>query len=71
MTKRTTLSPLGKALETSPAKQPDGPQNEDPDNNLVLVAVALKTHCKYIVLGRILAKRNALLETKRLCTLSA
>lgn len=69
--KRTTLPPLREALKRSPTKQPECSKNKAPDDDLVLITVALEAQSKYVVLGRILAKGNALLQAKRLGALGA
>lgn len=62
--KHRPLAPRHNLLESSPAQQPDSPNNEPPDNNLVLVAITLEAHRRDVLLGCVLAEVDALLETK-------
>lgn len=69
--KRTPLTHRHNLFKSSPAQQPDSPNDKRPDDDLVLVAVALEAHGRDILLGRVFAKVDALLETKGLCALGA
>lgn len=63
------LPPFEHSLERSPTQQPSRPKDEAPDNDLVLVAVALEAHGDNVVLLGILAETDALAQAKRLCAL--
>lgn len=65
------LPPFEHPLERSPAQQPRRPKYEAPNDDLVLVAVALEAHGDNIVLLGILAETDALTQAKRLCALGA
>ncbi|KAJ3497593.1 hypothetical protein NLG97_g1778 [Lecanicillium saksenae] len=65
----TAVAPLREAFERSPAQQSDRAQYKAPNHNFVLIAVALEAHGEYVVLGRILAKWDALLEAEGLVSI--
>jgi hypothetical protein len=64
--KHRPLAQRHNLLESSPAQQPDSPNDERPDDDLVLVAVALEAHGRDILLGRVFAEVDALLEAEGL-----
>jgi hypothetical protein len=53
-------------LEQRPAQEATCTNDEAPDDNLVLVTVALEAQCHDIVLLGVLADVDALVETERL-----
>ena len=58
-------------LESSPAQQSKRSCDECPDDDLVLIAVALEAHGRDILLSRVFAEVDALLKTESLGTLRA
>src|SRR5690349_18617886 len=65
------FTPLIVALEQCPAQQSHGADDEAPDDDAVLDAVALEAHSRDVLFHRILANIEALPETERFRTLSA
>ena len=66
-----SLPPHLHTFERRPAEQANGAKDEDPDDDLVLVAVTLEAHGGNVVLGRVLAEGDALAEAEGLCALGA
>lgn len=65
------FSPLNDTFERRPAQEPTCPKDEAPYDDLVLVAVPLKTHSHDILLLGVFAEADALAEAERLGALGA
>lgn len=53
-----------RSFERSISKQAERADNEAPNHNLILITVALETKSEHIFLGRFLANRKTLIQTK-------
>lgn len=65
------LPPLEHPLERGPAQQAQRAKDEAPDDDLVLVAVALEAQGDDVVLLCVFAEADALAEAKGLCAVCA